>query len=276
MYLSIKAYSKEAFNKFHNIYSDNTTGKDNIIFDQIMVGGVQITFYHNLTILFKGQINESIHKNIDILIDKNLFIGSDEVGIGEGVGPIVVAAIKFPNFEAKKRAVMAGIKDSKKMNHNDILRVAKTIKTEAKCFVKRLVPLEFNKLYKTHPNMKAINAFMQNDLLGKFDESTTRVTDQFVNLKKFNEYLVKFRVKKFDAPFILETKAEERYVEVAAAAIIAKAEYNTWMINYCKEHNLPLTIGERVQAQKLYLDYKDGKFKLDNPDELVKDWSKEK
>lgn len=275
MYLTIKAYSFNALKEFHNLYSNNNFS-ENIILDQIMIDNVQITFYKNLSILFKGNLSERIINDINILIDKELYVGSDEVGVGEGVGPMIAAAIKFPDFESKKRAILSGIKDSKKMSYEEIEKVAKIIEKEASGKIKILTPEKFNSLYKKYPNVKMINAFMQNELLSGFDDYSTRVTDQFVNFKKFNEYLEKLRVKRFKQKFIFETKAEEKYVEVAAAAIVAKHYYNKWIIDFCKNNNIFLEVNKKVKAQDLYLKIKSGEIKISKEIEskLVKDWSK--
>jgi len=225
MYLTVKAFSQDSFDKFHKLVSNGDNLKQSgPQYDQLIYKGVQITFYNNLTILFKGNINEDLEELIDVLIDKELYVGSDEVGVGEGVGPMVAAAIKFNDYESKKRVILHGIKDSKKMNHNEIMVAAKVIKNNAEVQLISLDPVKFNSTYKKIPNVKKINAIMQNKILSKFDG--IKVTDEFVNLNKFKEYLSTANEEMFEGTFILEQKAEDKYMEVAAAAIVAKAYYN--------------------------------------------------
>ena len=57
-----------------------------------------------------------------MIIDKNLYVGVDEVGVGENVGPYVSCAISYENYESKKKVVLKGIKDSKKMKHLEIIK----------------------------------------------------------------------------------------------------------------------------------------------------------
>ncbi len=276
MYLTIKAFNKEAFEAFHKTVSNsNDRVSSDIQYDQLVFDGTQITFYNNLTILFKGSLSDAILKNIDLLIDKNLYIGSDEVGVGEGVGPMVAAAVKFKDFESKKRVVLHGIKDSKKMSYTDVKKAAKVIKENSEVELISLSVEKFNETYKSIPNVKKINALMQHKILSKF-KGSVKVTDEFVNLPKFNQYLDELNLEMFDGEFILKQKAEDKYLEVAAAAIVAKDYYNEWMIDYCSKNGIPLEIKDKVMAQKLYLSIRSGDVVVSEEikSKLVKNWEK--
>lgn len=274
MYLTIKAYSMNAFKEFYSLYANNKFRKNEIIFDEIIVDNVKIIFYNNLTIFFNGILSQKLINSIDILIDKQLYVGSDEVGIGEGVGPIVVCAVKFTNYFAKKKVILSNIKDSKKMNYMDINRASNIIKENSIFKIEVLEPKKFNILYKKIKNIKLINAILHNKVIDEFSKNDIKIIDAFASEKKFNEYLLSQNIIKSMSKekIILEQKAEEKYYEVAAAAIIAKDYYNEWLINWAQKNKIKLSINKKINAQKLYLDWKNKKIEIKNPNEIIKDW----
>lgn len=274
MYLNIKGYSKEAIKKFYQVVSSGSLKKPGqYVLDEVLFDDVHITFYKTGTILFKGDY-ESLSDKIDILIDKKLYVGVDEVGVGENIGPYATAAIKFYDFESKKRVIMHGIKDSKKMTAKEITAAAKIIRENAEVQIILLDPVNFNIKYKKFKNMKALNAVAQNSLLMRFDSEESFVTDEFVNEKKYYEYLKTFQQTETRKVKLLP-KAEDRYMEVAAAAIVAKSEFNNWMINFSTKYNLPLEIKQRVNTNGLWAKLKSGEIPFDEPELIFKNWSKE-
>jgi|GEM_PF-2208131 len=140
-YLNIKAYSKESFTKFYkSVGGKKTSPKSATIFDNLIFEETTITFYNNLTILFKNNISKKLRNEIDVIIDKNLYVGSDEVGVGESIGPIVVCALKFKNLKSKKKVILNGIKDSKKMSAKDITEKAAFIKKNSEYYIAVMEP----------------------------------------------------------------------------------------------------------------------------------------
>ncbi len=275
MYTSIKAYSVDSFMEFYKklggtkIYNDSE-----VTFDIKHYDGVQVTFYSNLTILFNGIISGSLEDLVDIIIDKELYVGSDEVGVGESIGPIVAAAVRFKSFEDKKKAIMTGIKDSKKLNAKEIKQKAETLKKYVEFYTVSLEPLKFNEAYIRLPNVKAINALLQNQLHKRFEgRGYIHITDQFVNESKYKEYINNSDNEPFNGELKLLTKAEEKYLEVSVAAIISKDIYNDWVINTFKNDGVELKIGNKLNAWGIYQDLVKGKYNVDSK-KYIKDWSK--
>ncbi len=276
MYTSIKAYSKEAFIKFYkSIGGYKSYNNKEVTFDIINLYNVQVTFYSNLTILFKGDIDNEMYELIDIIIDKELYVGSDEVGVGESIGPLVAAVVKFKSYEDKKKVIVNGIKDSKKLNAKEIKDKADFIKKHVEYHTAILDPIKFSEIYQNKlPNVKAINALLQNQLHKKFEgKGYTHVTDQFVNEKKYNEYINNSDNEKFNGKLLLLTKAEEKYLEVSAAAIIAKDIFNNWIIDEFKNDGIELVINNKLRSWDIYQDLIKGKYKVDTK-KYIKDWSK--
>lgn len=276
MYTSIKAYSRESFMEFYNKVNGTKQYSDaDVTFDIINYGNAQITFYANLTILFKGYIEGKLEELVDIIIDDELYVGSDEVGVGESIGPMVAVAARFKSYEDKKKVILNGIKDSKKLSAIEIAEKAKFIKKHVEYYTVTMIPSKFNQVYKSLPNVKAINALMQNELHKRFEgKGYKHVTDQFVNERKYKEYIANSKNTPFDGELLLITKAEELYLEVSAAAIIAKDIFNTWVIEELKKDGISFEVGKKLNAWTIFQDIKLGKHNVDKS-KYIKDWSKE-
>ncbi len=275
MYTSIKAFSREAFMEFYSKLGGYKSYSNlSVTFDIIDFNGVQITFYSNLTILFKGYIDGELYTLLDIIIDKELYVGSDEVGVGESIGPMVAAVVRFKSYEDKKKVIVNGIKDSKKLNAAEVKEKAAFIKQHTEYYIVVLEPLKFNDVYKKLSNVKAINALLQNQLHKKFEgRGYIHVTDQFVNERKYNEYIDNSDNEKFKGKLLLLTKAEEKYLEVSAAAIIAKDIFNEWVLDEFKKDGIEIKIDNKLRSWDIYQDLINGKYNIDTT-KYIKDWSK--
>lgn len=275
MYISIKAYSTESFMEFYRQVGGTKNYHNlEVTFDIKTFDGVQITFYSNLTVLFKGSPTTRLLDLIDLLIDNELYVGSDEVGVGESIGPMVAVGVRFKSYEDKRKVILNGIKDSKKLNAIEIKEKAAFIRNHVEFYSIKLDPIEFNNTYKKLPNVKAINALMQNQIHKQFEgRGYIHVTDQFVNENKYNEYISNSDNTPFNGKLLLLTKAEEKYLEVSAAAIIAKDIYNSWVIDTFKEDGVDLQIGNKLNAWGIYQDLQKGKYDVDKT-KYIKDWSK--
>jgi ribonuclease HIII len=129
-------------------------------------------------------------------------IGSDESLKGDTFGGIVVAAVKG-NEEIRQKLLDIGVADSKTLSDKEILRIAKEIKNIAPCRVISLNPKEYNR-------GEGVTS-MLNKLHGdaaKFLKPGTHVVDKYPGCRVGN---------------IRETKAEQKFIEVAAASILARA-----------------------------------------------------
>lgn len=279
MYLTIKAYSKQSYFQFYNkIGGIKKDFNKEILFDKIIYQNVKINFYNNLTILFnfEDHLGQSLEEEIEILIDKNIYVGSDEVGVGEKIGPLIVCAAKFLNFKNKKDAILetGGIKDSKKLDAQKISIISEKIKKylNYKCIV--LEPNKYNQLLKEGKNTKEINALTHHKLQEYFVSKRKQeifVIDQFVNKRKYFEYLKRNDQKHINTEIVFVEKGEEKYLEIACAAIIAKSKYNAWVYEYFKNRNLSFLIkGKKINtidiAKKIEMNRKD----FEN---LFKEWN---
>ncbi len=150
-------------------------------------------------------------------------IGSDETGCGDFFGPVVVAAtyVSKENIALLKEL---GVKDSKQINDDKIKIIAPEIikKIPYVCYV--LNNETYNANYQSI-NMVKLKCILHNkvlcNLIQKYNpEYNYCVIDQFVNEKKYYEYLKDVPNKVINIKFY--TKGESKCMAVAAASIIAR------------------------------------------------------
>jgi len=152
-------------------------------------------------LLRKAGIGKEI-KSEEFRKESGWVIGSDEALKGDTFGGLVVAAVKADNNIRKKLAEL-GVKDSKKLDDNEIVVMAKKIRMIAGCEVKSILPWEYNR-------MKHVT-LMLNHLhheCAKYLGPGKHVVDLYPGCAVGD---------------IRETKAESKYIEVAAASILARA-----------------------------------------------------
>lgn len=147
-------------------------------------------------------------------------IGSDEALKGDTFGGIVVAAV-MAGPEERKQLTAMGIKDSKKISDIIVHRLAQTIKQKFQWSIRNIYPEEYNKLYTAKRDgtssevtmtslLNKLHKECADELRKKYSAGTERiihVVDEFPGCKVGD---------------IMVTKAEEKYIEVAAASVIAR------------------------------------------------------
>src|SRR3989344_4814397 len=142
-------------------------------------------------------------KNLSFKKETGWINGSDETLKRDNFGGMVVAAVKA-NDEVRKKLTELGVQDSKNLSDTEIPPLADAIKKIAPCEIISLLPEEYNK---SHHH--------QTELLNKLH---TQVA----------QYLApgKHIVDKYPGCIVgqvQEEHAESKYVEVAAASILARA-----------------------------------------------------
>ncbi len=130
-------------------------------------------------------------------------IGSDEALKGDTFGGIVVAGVKADDT-ARKKLLELGVQDSKKLSDKEIPLMAEKIKQISLCEVRNLLPEEYNQ-YKGGVT----------DLLNKLHlecadylKPGTHVVDKYPGCSVGD---------------LAEEKAESKFIEVAAASVLARA-----------------------------------------------------
>ncbi len=282
MFLTFKALSKKDAQTFYNSFKDikNIGSPNQYVWELFEVNDNRITIYHTLTITIEGYNLDSLVANnlVKYLMDSNLYIGSDEVGVGEPLGPIVVCGVAFANKMAKEKVFLKGLVDSKKFNYDRIMKIGKFLETSTinKCVI--VSPKSFNEQYAKGINTKLLNAVLHNRIHLELGTKLKypSVIDAFVNENKYNEYLELTNENTYPTNNIsFEQKAENKYIEVAAAAILAKYKFNLFVEKALKENNINSNnyINKNMNYRKIINDLDKKIIKIKNPDDFVKKWN---
>ena len=151
-------------------------------------------------------------------------IGSDEVGVGDFLLPVIVVAA-FVRGKDLKELESFGVKDSKKLTDEKIREIAPGLLK--KFFVSKLcLPNDhYNELIEQGENLNSIKAKMHNrallNMFKKFPDTRNIFVDQFVAESKYFAYLNDPTEQKiFNITF--KTKGESYYPCVALASCIAR------------------------------------------------------
>ena len=119
-------------------------------------------------------------------------IGSDEVGVGDFLGPMIVVAAFVKGRDINKLKAY-GIQDSKKMSDKTILEIGPKIVKEFR-FSKLTLPNEkYNEMLDKGENLNSMKAKMHNrallNLHKEYPEVLNVFVDQFVSEKNYFKYL---------------------------------------------------------------------------------------
>lgn len=171
-------------------------------------------------------------------------IGSDETGCGDFFGPVVVCAtyVSKENIAFLKEL---GVKDSKKITDDKIKELVPQIIKRIPYVCYTLKNTTYNDNFKDI-NMVKLKCILHNkvlcSLVEKYNPSYTHaVVDQFVNEKKYYEYLNNVPKRLTNISFY--TKGESKCMAVAAASMIARYIFLKEMDNLNKETGMILQKG---------------------------------
>ena len=149
-------------------------------------------------------------------------IGSDEVGTGDYYGPIVVTA-SYVNKDDIPFLTELGVKDSKKLSDEQILKIVPKIIKKIKYKTIMLSNKEYNDNYGKDMNMNKIKAVLHNKVLTemvKDNDYDYIVVDQFEPEKSYYNHLSDVPNPLKGITFI--TKAEDKCLSVAVSSLISR------------------------------------------------------
>lgn len=257
-------------------------------------GGTIITLYQSGKAMFQG-MSADIDANIWIDLEKSLnnrdinkeleekdkqkedkkekeidnrfigvpTIGSDEVGTGDYFGPIVVTAA-YVSKENINLLYDLGVKDSKKITDDIIMKIAPTLISKIPHVSEILTNKEYNN---TNDNLNKIKAIMHNKALYKLVNQNNYeykyiVVDQFCHPRNYFTYI--YNIKEKITKITFTTKAEDKCLSVAAASIISRYIFIKEMDKLGNSMNIFLNkgAGEIVDQQGVLIAQKYGLDKL--------------
>ena len=206
-------------------------------------------------------------KDEDTFFLNSSTIGSDETGCGDFFGPVVVAAT-YVSKENIAYMKSLGVKDSKQIDDDKIKQIAPDLikKIPYICYI--LSNKTYNENFQ-NINMVKLKCILHNKVLCSLIEKyhpiyTHCVIDQFVNEKKYYEYLDNVPKKVTNISFY--TKGESKCMAVAAASIIARYIFLSEMqkLEQKSGYSLPKGAGVQVDAQIEKIIQEKGKDYLKN------------
>ncbi len=149
-------------------------------------------------------------------------VGSDEVGTGDYYGPIVVTA-SFVSKENIPFLTDLGVKDSKKLSDEQILKIVPKIIKQIPYKTIILTNREYNERYGKDMNMNKIKAILHNKVLTEMVKDNNYdyiVVDQFESEKSYYNHLAEVPNPLKGITFI--TKAEDKCLSVAVSSLISR------------------------------------------------------
>lgn len=199
-----------------------------------------ITMYTSGKVMFQGtsaDVDATMWKEIDgqnisqkevTEADKKYYncssVGSDEVGTGDYFGPIVVSSCYVRSDQIEELEKL-GIKDSKKLDDEKILKIAPQIAKMVKYKSLILSNSEYNTKYGKDNNMNKIKAIMHNKVLYDLVHSEELkydyiIVDEFAREARYYDYIKESTNIQRGITFM--TKAEDKNLAVACASIISR------------------------------------------------------
>lgn len=229
-----------------------------------------ITMYTSGKVMFQGvsaDVDSSMWKEIDgqTNTDKKedltkyhncSSIGSDEVGTGDYFGPIVVTAC-FVKKEDVTFLEQLGIRDSKKITDDVILKIAPQIAKRIKYKSIILSNTEYNEKHKKDNNMNKIKAIMHNkvlyQLVSEVNNSNEKydyiIVDEFARENRYYDYVKDSTQIQRGITFM--TKAEDKNLAVASASIISRYIFIKEFDKLSDSLHIPLPKGAGPQVDSI-------------------------
>ncbi len=251
-----------------------------------------VTLYESGKVMFQGvsaDVDANMWKEMDLQTNEKEndyyytnAIGSDEVGTGDYYGPIVITST-YVNKNDISFLEELGLKDSKQMNDNQILKIVPTIIKHIKYSSVILTNKEYNEKYSKDVNMNKIKAILHNKVLSNMLSNNVQydyiIVDQFVDSKNYYKYLVNIPNIVRNITFL--TKAENKNLSVACASVISRYIFLKELDKLSEKLNIILPkgannqvdeVGKKIVQQYNIEKLKDvAKFNFKNTAKILKD-----
>ena len=258
--------SEESIARIKSFYGDSLLGSSSDSIDfSTKQDGVRITVYKKSKnglrkVLFQGEKAEYEASLWGGKPESSPFedtpkatgeqIGSDEVGVGDFFGPVIVVAA-YASKAQLKRLKALGVTDSKKMDDETILKLGPTLLAEFDYSHLQLPVSKYNEVIASGLNLNAIKAKMHNRALlnvYKRHPDAKVYQDQFALPKTYFSYLK--GEKEVLSSITFATKGESKFPCVALASVIARYSFLKHMEELDKQYGVhfPFGAGKDVDA----------------------------
>lgn len=150
-----------------------------------------------------------------------IILGIDEAGRGPVIGPMVMAAVSIDEKEEFKLDIL-GVRDSKQLTPSQREKIYKGIVEMAKEHKIKIIDIEEidNAVNSEETNLNWLEADKIAEFINTMKADKVFIDCPSNNLKEYKGYIQRKINKKVE--LIVEHKADENYLVVGAASIIAK------------------------------------------------------
>lgn len=257
----------QQLNKYHFRTSEISEKDYNFEFDVLREKEkVKVLVYFGkkgLKTIIQGNKKSELYKEVEEIVTGKLYldfneqtldepgkyIGSDETGKGDVFGPIVTCAV-YVDTDITKKLKSAGVRDSKDLNQQQILKIAKEIeKILGNSFeIISINPPKYNQLY---DRLKNINEILNWSHTKAIENLITKTDAEVIITDKFRKKDLDFSKEfNFSNYTIIQEPKAEKYTAVAAASILAKKKQLDWFERQ-KKNGLPLIRGASQEVKEL-------------------------
>ena len=168
-------------------------------------------------------------------------IGIDESGKGDYFGPLVIAAAYVtPEHESRLRLLQ--VRDSKRIADSRILELASAIRESCQHSLVAIGPARYNALYQRIGNLNRLLAWGHTRALENLLEQVPcglAISDQFGD----ERYVLQALLSKGKSVQLVQRHRAEEDLAVAAASILARAEFLTRLKRLSEQVGLELPKG---------------------------------
>ncbi|UPQ85717.1 ribonuclease HIII [Ignavigranum ruoffiae] len=240
---------------------------------RLQIPQLTITAYHSGKVVFQGKLAQdhanpwqsksstwqspSKEKNKprkSSIHSTSVLMGSDEVGNGSYFGALTVAAV-FLTADQIKYAQTLGIKDSKHLNDQQIIKLSQIIRSEFKHSLRVCNPSEYNRLIGPY-NAVSLKVHLHNqvllDLLNKLNPKEKSLLqgiliDQFTSPANYYKYLNKEETP-LKQGLHFKVRSESIHLSVASASILARAAFLQSLQDLGQAYHTKLPSGAGLQV----------------------------
>jgi len=179
-------------------------------------------------------------------------IGTDESGKGDYFGPLVVAGVYLADGQ-EDALLELGVKDSKRLSDNRVRNLSSLIKKGYTHSIVAIGPERYNALYSKLQNLNRLLAWAHARAIENIMEEvpcSLAVTDQFGD----KAYVINALMTKGKTLELIQKPKAEEDPAVAAASILARAEFLTRLFFLSKEIGLDLPKGSSPRSEEAGLE----------------------
>lgn len=219
------------------------TSPNRTVFFGVKAPQLTLKLYRTGKLIIQGRETEAVLMNHleDILACRYTItsIGTDESGKGDYFGPLVVAAVRLTRFDVEP-LLRLSVQDSKVMSDASVRDAAERIAESLPNKVLVIGNKRYNELFDKMRNMNRILVWAHSkvaEALLQKGKPQRLIVDRFANPALLRRRLQKHNIE------ILQVERAERELPVAAASVLARAEFLKRLRNISKRFDFPLPKG---------------------------------